>query len=178
MEECDHQKSASDQPRYQSFAPSEFLLGSILLHAGGQIRLGPAAAYLRKTSLALFWLLSRAKLHTHLHQSQFGTKIHPMRIIALSTLRTFWEKHPLAMAPLQGWYQEVSSAEWKTPAEIKAQYRNASFVGNNRVVFNIKGNDYRIVVAVVYKAGVMFIKFVGTHEEYDQADVETVEHKA
>lgn len=101
-----------------------------------------------------------------------------MRIIALSTLRSFWEKHPQAKEPLQGWYFEALRAEWKTPAEIKAQYRNASFVGNNRVVFNIKGNDYRIVVAVVYKAGALFIKFVGTHKEYDQINVETVEHKA
>jgi mRNA interferase HigB len=101
-----------------------------------------------------------------------------MRIIALSTLRSFWEKHPQASAPLQSWYQEVSRAEWKTPTEIKAQYGNASFVGNCRVVFNIKGNDYRIVVAVAYRAGVMFIKFVGTHQEYDQINVETVEHKA
>ena len=101
-----------------------------------------------------------------------------MRIIALSTLRSFWEKHPQAQAPLQGWYHEAVRAEWKTPADIKAQYRNASFVGGNRVVFNIKGNDYRIVVAVVYKAGALFIKFVGTHDEYDQINVETVEHKA
>ena len=101
-----------------------------------------------------------------------------MRIIALSTLRNFWEKHPQAKEPLQGWHFEAARAEWKTPADIKAQYRNASFVGNNRVVFNIKGNDYRIVVAVVYKAGALFIKFVGTHKEYDQINVETVEHQA
>jgi mRNA interferase HigB len=67
-----------------------------------------------------------------------------MRIIALSTLRDFWEKHPQAKEPLQGWYFEAVRAEWKTPADIKAMYRNASFVDNNRVVFNIKGNDYRI----------------------------------
>ena len=101
-----------------------------------------------------------------------------MRIIALSTLRSFWEKHPQAKEPLQAWYSEASKADWKTPAEIKSQYRNASFVGNNRIVFNIKGNDYRLVVSVMYKAGALFIKFVGTHKEYDQINVETVERKA
>lgn len=100
-----------------------------------------------------------------------------MRIIALSTLRIYWEQHPQSKAALQGWYAEALRADWKTPADIKAHFRNASFVGNNRVVFNIKGNDYRLVVAVMYRAGALFIKFVGTHKEYDQINVETVEHK-
>ncbi|QIL84198.1 type II toxin-antitoxin system HigB family toxin (plasmid) [Diaphorobacter sp. HDW4A] len=101
-----------------------------------------------------------------------------MRIIALSTLREYWEQHPKAKEPLQGWYAEALRANWKTPADIKAQYRNASFVGNNRVVFNIKGNDYRLVVAVMYRAGALFVKFVGTHKEYDQIDVTIVERKS
>lgn len=101
-----------------------------------------------------------------------------MRIIALSTLRNYWQKHPQAKDALQGWYFEALHANWMTPVDIKAQYRNASFVGNNRVVFNIKGNDYRLVVAVMYRAGALFIKFVGTHTEYDRINVETVEHKA
>lgn len=101
-----------------------------------------------------------------------------MRIIALSTLRSFWERHPQARLPLQSWYFEALRAQCRTPADIKAQYRNASFVGHNRVVFNIKGNDYRLVVAVVYKAGALFIKFVSTHEDHEQINVETVEHKA
>lgn len=101
-----------------------------------------------------------------------------MRIIAQSALREFWEKHPQAKEPLRVWYAQALGAQWKTPADIKAQFRNASIVGHNRVVFNLKGNDFRLVVAVAYRAGVLFIKFVGTHEEYDKIDVTTVEHKA
>ncbi len=101
-----------------------------------------------------------------------------MRIIAMSALRSFWEKHPQAEEPLRVWYAQAAGAQWKTPADIKTHFRNASIVGNNRVVFNIKGNDFRLVVAVVYRAGVLFIKFVGTHEEYDRIDVATVERKA
>ena len=97
-----------------------------------------------------------------------------MRIIALSTLRTFWEFHPDAETPLRSWYALASRAVWKTPADIKAAYGNASFTGNNRVVFNIKGNDYRLVVAVRYDKGLMYVRFVGTHRQYDKIDVETI----
>lgn len=90
-----------------------------------------------------------------------------MRVIAISTLREFWVKHPQAETPLRSWYADASSANWKTPADIKATHRNASFVGSNRVVFNIKGNDYRLIVAVHFNRGMMFIRFVGTHSEYD-----------
>lgn len=97
-----------------------------------------------------------------------------MRIIALSTLRMFWEKHPDAEMPLRNWYAETSRAIWRTPADIKAAYRNASFTANNRVVFNIKGNDYRLVVAVHFDRGQMFVRFVGTHRQYDKINVETI----
>jgi len=97
-----------------------------------------------------------------------------MRIIAISKLREFWEKHPQAEAPLRNWYAEASRADWKSPQEIKAAHRNASFLANNRVVFNVKGNDYRLVVAVHYNRGMMFIRFVGTHGEYDQIGAATV----
>lgn len=97
-----------------------------------------------------------------------------MRIIALSTLRTFWGSHRDAEIPLRAWYSLASRAVWKTPTDIKAAYRNASFTRNNRVVFNVKGNDYRLVVAVRYDKGLMYIRFVGTHRQYDQIDVETV----
>lgn len=93
-----------------------------------------------------------------------------MRVIAISTLRDFWAKHPQAETPLRGWYADASRAEWKTPAEIKAAHRNASFAGSNRVVFNIKGNDYRLIVAVHYNRGMMYIRFVGAHKEYDALD--------
>ena len=89
-------------------------------------------------------------------------------------LREFWEKHPDASLPLQTWFQDVARANWTGSADIKATFRNASFLANNRVVFNIKGNHYRLAVIVVYQHGVIFIRFVGTHEEYDRIDVTTI----
>jgi len=97
-----------------------------------------------------------------------------MRIIALATLRAFWGKYPDAEIPLRAWYALASRADWKTPADIKAAYRNASFTANRRVVFNIKGNDYRLVVAVRYGQGLMYVRFVGTHRQYDRIDVEAI----
>ena len=97
-----------------------------------------------------------------------------MRIIALSTLRAFWEKHPDAEASLRAWYALASRAHWKTPTDIKAAYRSTSFVADRRVVFNIKGNDYRLVVAVRYDRGLMYVRFVGNHRQYDRIDVETI----
>jgi mRNA interferase HigB len=91
-----------------------------------------------------------------------------MRIIAISTLRQFWEKHPNAELPLRTWYAEASRARWNTPADIKAAHRNISFLANNRAVFNIKGNDYRLVTAVKYNTGAMYIRFIGTHRQYDK----------
>ena len=97
-----------------------------------------------------------------------------MRIIARRTLREFWENHPQAMPPLLAWYADAKRADWKSPAEIKRVYRNASVLANNRVVFNIKGNDYRLVVAVQYDFGIIYIRFVGTHAEYDRIDSTTI----
>jgi mRNA interferase HigB len=85
-----------------------------------------------------------------------------MRIIARGTLRDFWNRHPDAEIPLRSWYAHASRADWRSPADIKAAYRSASFVANNRVVFNIKGNDYRLVAAVHYNRGMTFIRFIGT----------------
>ena len=98
-----------------------------------------------------------------------------MRVIAASTLRAFWERHPDAEQPLKAWYEEATNATWTQPADIKAQYRSASVLKNRRVVFNIKGNDYRLIVAVAYKLQIVYVKFVGTHKEYDAVDAETVE---
>jgi len=97
-----------------------------------------------------------------------------MRIIALATLRAFWGKNPDAETPLRAWYALASRAAWKTPADIKTVYRNANFTACNRVVFNIKGNDYRLVMAVRYDLGLMFVRFIGTHRQYDKIDVETI----
>ncbi len=79
---------------------------------------------------------------------------------------------------LAAWYQEVRRAVWKNSADIKKRYAQASIVGADRVVFNIKGNSYRLVVAVDYLGSILFIKWIGTHEEYDLIDVRTVEHEA
>lgn len=98
-----------------------------------------------------------------------------MRIIAISQLKAFWERHRDAQQPLLAWVDEARRAEWKSPADIKDQYRSASVLKSRRVVFNIKGNDYRLVVAVAYRFGALYIKFVGTHREYDAIDANTVE---
>ncbi len=98
-----------------------------------------------------------------------------MRVIAVSTLRSFWEKHPDAEQTLKAWYEEAAQAAWTQPADIKAMYRNASVLKNRRVVFNIKGNDYRLIVAVAYKLQIVYVKFIGTHKEYNQVDAETVD---
>jgi mRNA interferase HigB len=99
-----------------------------------------------------------------------------MRVIAKSTLVKFWNQQGCADAQgsLQSWYDEAIKASWKTPQEIKVQYRNASICANNRVVFNISGNKYRLVVEMQYRAGIAWVKFVGTHVQYDKIDVETV----
>jgi mRNA interferase HigB len=97
-----------------------------------------------------------------------------MRIIALGTLRNCWQRHADAEIPLRSWYAAASRADWRDPADVKAAYRSASFIANNRVVFNIKGNEYRLVVAVHYNRGMMFIRFIGTHREYDKIDAATI----
>ncbi|HZB94357.1 MAG TPA: type II toxin-antitoxin system HigB family toxin [Herpetosiphonaceae bacterium] len=97
-----------------------------------------------------------------------------MRIIARSTLRTFWEQHPDAEQALQAWYHDARQATWTSPADIKAVYANASILANNRVVFNIRGNQYRLVVAINYAYGIVYIRFVGTHQAYNQIDAATI----
>jgi mRNA interferase HigB len=100
-----------------------------------------------------------------------------MRVIAKRTLREFWESTPKyadAEDPLRSWYREAKHAIWQTPADVKEQYRNASILKNNRTVFNIAGNKYRLVVEINYTAQIIFIRFIGTHQEYDSIDVETI----
>jgi mRNA interferase HigB len=98
-----------------------------------------------------------------------------MRVIAVSTLRTFWDRHPDVEQPLKSWLQEASHAEWRQPSDIKAHYRSASVLKNRRVVFNIKGNEYRLVVAIAYQLQIVFVKFIGTHADYDRVDADTIE---
>ena len=97
-----------------------------------------------------------------------------MRIISKKRLREFWERHPSAAAALRAWFREVVQADWDMPARVKERYRSASIVGDNRVVFNIKGNDYRLVVKINYRYRTVYVRFVGTHAEYDAIDVEEV----
>ena len=97
-----------------------------------------------------------------------------MRIIALSTLRAFWEAHPDAERPLRTWYQDAKAGLWHGPADVKTRYRNASFVADNRVIFNIGGNKYRLVVKVNYPHHIVYVRFVGTHRAYDEIDPETI----
>ncbi len=96
-----------------------------------------------------------------------------MRVIAKRTLRNFWEEHASAKGPLEAWHAEVLKAAWRTPNELKDQFGSASTLGNNRVVFNISGNNYRLIVSIDYERQAMFIKFIGTHAEYDKIDAET-----
>jgi len=99
-----------------------------------------------------------------------------VRVIAKSSLLKFWSKPGFADArgPLHSWYLEASRASWRTPQDIKAQYASASICGSNRVVFDIGGNKYRLVVEIQYQASIVWVKFVGTHTQYDAIDVETV----
>lgn len=99
-----------------------------------------------------------------------------MRIIAFRTLREFFEKREYADSEtsVRAWYHDTKSAEWKSSNELKQQYKNASIVGEGRVVFNIKGNTYRLVVAIDYEFQVIFIRFIGTHKQYDKIDAKTI----
>ena len=99
-----------------------------------------------------------------------------MRIIAFRTIREFYEKPEYADSEiaLRSWYYEVKVAEWKNPNELKQQFRNASIVGEGRMVFNIKGNDYRLVAAIDYEFQVIFIRFVGTHQQYEKINAKTI----
>ena len=98
-----------------------------------------------------------------------------MRVVAVGTLKSFWKRYPDSEQPLKAWYDEAKHASWTTPQRIKSRYASVSFVGKNRVVFNIKGNDYRLVAAIAYRFQAVYIKFVGTHAQYDKIDAATVE---
>jgi mRNA interferase HigB len=97
-----------------------------------------------------------------------------MRIISVKILREFWQLHRNAEAALQAWHKEASVAQWKTPQDILARHNSADILPDNRVVFNIKGNQYRLVVKIHYNSGKVFIRFVGTHAEYDRIDAEKI----
>jgi len=98
-----------------------------------------------------------------------------MNVIAKRTLTQFWGKHPQAKGPLAAWYALALKATWRTPKDVKAQFgTNVDFVGDNRAIFDIAGNKYRLIVHVSYAYKAVLIKFVGTHADYDRIDPETV----
>lgn len=99
-----------------------------------------------------------------------------MRIIAFRTIRDFFEipKYSDSEVSLRAWYHDAKIAEWKNSNDLKKQYKNASIVGDGRAVFNIKGNEYRLVVAIDYEFQVIFIRFTGTHKQYDKIDAKTI----
>ena len=99
-----------------------------------------------------------------------------MRIFSRKTLREFWELPNYANSeqPLKAWYDEATKASWKTPNEIKAHYKSASILQDSRVVFNIHGNTYRLIIKINYDFGVIYIRFIGTHEEYDKINANEV----
>jgi mRNA interferase HigB len=97
-----------------------------------------------------------------------------VRVIAKKILREFWKKHADSEQHLKTWYNEASKAIWNTPAEIKAEYTSASILKSGRAVFNICGNKYRLIVDINYKRKWVFIRFIGTHKEYDKIDADKV----
>ena len=97
-----------------------------------------------------------------------------MRIIARKTLREFWEQHPDAEQALKAWYHDAKRAAWITPNDIRQVYATASIIANNRVVFNIRGNHYRLVVAINYGYQIVYIRFIGTNQDYDPIDAASI----
>lgn len=97
-----------------------------------------------------------------------------MNVISKRTLVQFYEKNPQAKTALEVWHQDTKKATWKTPDDIKKTYSNASFLEDNRVVFNIKGNDYRLIVHIDYLRKIVRVKFIGTHKEYDKIDAKKI----
>jgi mRNA interferase HigB len=100
-----------------------------------------------------------------------------MRIIALSTLKAFWEQNPAyadATEPTLAWYRHALKANWALPKNVKEDFGNASILKDGRVVFNIAGNKYRLIVWINYAYRVIYIRFIGTHKQYDQIDAQSI----
>jgi mRNA interferase HigB len=97
-----------------------------------------------------------------------------MRVLSKSTLREFWTRHPRAEQPLTAWYDVTKKATWQHSADLKQTFATASIITSERVVFNIHGNDYRLVAHIDYEFKLVFIRFIGTHREYDKIDAATV----
>lgn len=96
------------------------------------------------------------------------------RIFAKSTLRKYWELYPETEQHLKTWYETALNSDWKNPNEVKQTYGSASILKSNRIVFNIKGNDYRLIAKFNFEKQWIFIRFIGTHEEYDKIDANSI----
>ena len=97
-----------------------------------------------------------------------------MRVIAKKILREFWNKHKDCEQQLKSWFQEAASSKWKNSNEIKLEYPTASIIGDNRIVFNIKGNTYRLIIKINFDYQMIWIRFIGTHSEYDKINAKTI----
>jgi len=102
------------------------------------------------------------------------SKKSKLRIVAKKTLREFWEKHPDCEQQLITWYRETIKCEWQTPHDIKKEYPTASIIAANRVVFNIRGNNYRLIVKINYDYQIVWVRFIGVHAEYDKINAATI----
>ncbi len=94
--------------------------------------------------------------------------VNKLRVISKKILREFWEAHPDCMQQLKSWHQEANSSNWNNPNDIKIKYPSASLLTDNRIVFNIKGNNYRLIIKINYEYKMLWIRFIGTHAEYDK----------
>lgn len=106
-----------------------------------------------------------------------GLLSRPVRVIALSTLKSFWGRRTEyrdAEGPTLAWYRDVLEADWSKPSDVKAQFGSASILRDGRVIFNLAGNKYRIVVWINYPYRVVYIRFIGTHRQYDAIDAQTI----
>ena len=101
-------------------------------------------------------------------------KLCVLRVIANKVLRDFWEMHPDCEQALKSWFQEASNAAWKNPNQVRNEYPSASILQDNRVVFNIKGNHYRLIVRINYDYQMIWIRFIGTHAEYDRINANKI----
>jgi len=97
-----------------------------------------------------------------------------VNVVAKRTLQEFWTLHPQAKGPLTSWYHHAKAADWRTPQDVRNDFRTVDFVGDNRVIFDVGGNNYRLVARISYPFKQVLVKFIGTHKEYDKIDPETV----
>ena len=97
-----------------------------------------------------------------------------MRVISVKTIKLFYHSHKTALQPLLCWYEEIRKASWKNHNELKTQFSNASIINTKRVVFNIHGNHYRLIVDIEYRLGIVFVVWIGSHKDYDRIDSKTI----